>query len=315
MLAALFNSPLFGALADPTQPIPFNVRQIAVTLVGSYAEFFERSAYYLPHVLNFLFQSITLPELTRTASKSIYNLCDSCREFLTNELPAFITQFELFHSQEHADDFSKEKVLAAIGFVVQAVQEEHKKPDLLNTLLSFIQVDVKKAILVLDQGNVDAAKEIAILSLHCLAALGRSLQTPDEVSSPSPEVHEVWKSEKGLAVQQSILMIIQVCMQRFFEDGEIVDACLGVIKAGFTETIPNPFIFPPEVITDFIIQRGIQSSRIEAIVGIAGTFLCSAPVNNSRIVEALRLLEFVISLIEATNGWFFVSPFYYECLR
>lgn len=309
-LEQLFGSSLFSLLSDSQAQIPLKARRTAVNLIGSYADFFERHSDFLPAVLNYLFTTLSAPSLARNASKSICQLCSSCRDTLTGELTTFLYQYELFTNSPSADELAKERVICAISYVIQALPTEEEKEQPLAALLSFIQKDVEICLTLATQGQFDLGKDVALLVLRCLTNLGRGLQVPDDIPiNLDPDRNGerplcFWEQERGVIIQTRIVQMIQALVGALHEDPEVVDAACCVFKTGFTETSPGAFVFPPHVTTNFLLERASNSRRVETVIATAATMISSYSTDGamSIVPQARALLEMAFSLIEKYKG-------------
>lgn len=306
-LEHLFGSPLFTLLSDSQAHIPLKARRTAVNLIGSYADFFERHSDFLPAVLNYLFTTLSAPSLARNASKSISQLCLSCRDTLTGELSTFLYQYEVFMNSPSADDFAKERVICAISYVIQALPTEEEKEQPILMLLRLIQKNVATCLSLVQHGQFDVGKELALSVLHCLTNMGRGLQVPDdipiELDSEENGVRPLsfWEQEKGLIIQTQIVQIIQAIVVALKEDSEVVEAACCVFKTGFTESSPGAFVFPPYLTANFLLERAANCTRrVETIVTTAATMISSYSTEGavSIVPQARALLNMVVTLVE-----------------
>ncbi|KAL7267262.1 member of the karyopherin-beta, partial [Rhizina undulata] len=305
ILETLFGSELFILLADTKSDIPLKAKQTAVNIIGSYASFFERHPVYLPAVLNFLFISISTPTIARNASKSISSLCSSCRSTLVGELGTFLYQYEVFSASPKADDIAKERVLCAISYVVQALPTEEEKLEPVRKLLGFVESDIQACMSSLAQQRLDEAKDLALLSLRCLVAIGKGLQVPEDLpiiltNEEQMPVESLWKQGEGELAQKRIAEMVHIIVVNLQEDGEVVDAACGVFRTGFAESVPGPFVFPAEVVVDFLLARGYKGVRLETVLSTCSILVSSHSTNGSPEIrkEVVRLLNFVTELVE-----------------
>lgn len=260
-------------------------------------------------MLNYLFTTLSAPSLARNASKSIAQLCSSCRDTLTGELSTFLYQHEVFTNTPPADDLAKERVVCAISYVIQAVETEEEKERPVTILLGLIQKDVQICLSLVRQGQFDTGKDAALLVLRCLTSMGRGLQVPDDIpivleAEDGNSPPSFWEQEKGVLVQTQIVQMIQTLVVAMHEDPEVVDAACGVLKTGFTETSPGPFVFPPYVTTNFLLARVANSLRVETIVNTAATMISSYSTEGAKSIlpHASALLEMVVVLVEKFQG-------------
>jgi hypothetical protein len=84
----------------------------------------------------------------------------------------------------------------------------------------------------------------------------------------------------------------------FSNNAEVVDVICTILRAGFSEGEPGPFVFPPQLITELI--TGNWQSRIATVVNIASVFVSSLNVGlfKKHIEPTLRaLLPWVFNLL------------------
>ncbi|KAI9875175.1 MAG: hypothetical protein M1830_008787 [Pleopsidium flavum] len=254
-LERLFGSPLFMLLSNNEVTVPAKTRQTAVYALGHYTAFFERHTRYLAQALNFLFTGLQAPALAIAASKSISALCSSCRKALIGELGTFIQQYETFLAWPSADISSKEKVIGAIAAIVQAVPAEEEKIESLNRLLLFVEADLHSCLRLAGAGHLEDAQVIAYTTLRCLASMGKALQAPDDlpIDLDGDVSHVlVWNQGHGASIQARIVHCLEVISDIFRNDGEIVEAACDVLRTGYKETIPGPFVFTPQITINFV---------------------------------------------------------------
>ena len=68
LIQRVFRSSLFRDIADFSLDLPTQTRRTAIDLLGSYGEYIERHAEFLPDALRFLFASLETPGLANTVS-------------------------------------------------------------------------------------------------------------------------------------------------------------------------------------------------------------------------------------------------------
>ncbi|KAI9837466.1 MAG: hypothetical protein M1819_007114 [Sarea resinae] len=276
ILARVFGSAMFPSLSDPEAAIPAKARQTAVNMLGHYCSFFERHMEHLPSALNFLFTSLRSPALAVPASKSISSLCSSCRMSLTSELGAFLQQYGFFLAWPSADQFTKEKVIGAIAAIIEALPSEDAKAEPIQELLNFVEQDVSSCLTSLSNGDVEAGRNAGLTALGCLASMGKALQAPDDVPvdlDDSTARSTFWDLGTGLSIQERIVNDINTLTGALSWDGEVIEAACHVLRTGFKETTPGPFVFPARVTVDFVLKSGLNTPRVDFVLTTACVLL------------------------------------------
>ncbi len=306
ILARLFGSPIFKVLSDNDLSIPPKTKQTAVYMLGHYTAFFKRQTTFLPQALDFLFASLQSPALAGAASKSISVLCSSCRKTLVSELGTFLRQYESFLSWPNTDISTKERVIGAIAAIVQAIPSDEEKLQPMDRLLVFIEADVQSSITLARAGDSENTQSTALSALRCLSSVGKALQAPDDL--PIDLEHEepltsTWFHGFGESLQSRIVDCIKAITDVFHNDGEIIEAACDVLRTGYKETTPGPFVFAPEVTVHFVTRCTLITPRLDYVLNTACVFLTSHNSDTSATMTdaANALLIHALNLIRLLN--------------
>lgn len=295
-LNAIFFCPEFSRLCeDGGILVPDKARQTLVDMLGKYRSYFERSQTLLPRVLTFLFASLNVASCAPGASKSIAHLCNTCRNALKMELPAFITQFELFRIKPTATAQTMERVLEGIAAIIQTLPSDEEKSHFLERILKFFVEQADGARAEATQGLIDQALIRGHMVLRCLASIGKGLRT-DEVIDLNQERDEdpyslsFWNTGNGAMAQNLIMQCMRLLMTDFPFDTTIVEAACDVLKAGFTENT-GPFVFPPSLTVEFIKRVPLGTNGADMVMGTASAFLASHGSHPQKVgEEAIALI-------------------------
>ena len=312
VLYRVFSSPLFDRLSDSSNPIPPKTRHTAVQLVGRYTTFFERHTAILPSVLNFLFTSLKAPELALIASKSITSLCHSCRKSLTNQLNTFIDQYDQFLTWPTADWHTKERLLSAVAAIIQALDSDDAKVEPIMRLIGYVQADLQKTISSVRELNLNDASRSEEVSntysecasaLTCLSGIGKGLQAPDDVpidlDNEQPQ-SPFWTQGQGIRVHWVITETLKAVIDHLGLERDIVSAVGNVLKVGFAERSPGPFVLDPSTTAGFLTRCSPSSPYASSAVTTASAFITSHASDSSPRIdaEANSLLTFVYNVID-----------------
>ena len=285
ILANIFGSSLFMDIAKAEKEIPVQTRQTAVSVIDYYIEFIERHPQYLAPALNFLFESLQSPALTGVAAKSIYMLCSSCRKHLVPELDTFLQQYDLLQKWETAEANTKEKVIGAISALIQARAPEESKVVPLYRLLEYVGRDMQKCISSISLSRVEEAQNSGLCALRSLVSMGKALQSPDDIAidldAERPQT-SIWQQKPGVDLQAKVFEMVQTIMALMSWDGAIVEAACQVLRTGYTETLPGPFVFPPVVTEDFVSGKDSRrTARMDCVLNTAAAMISGRSINSS----------------------------------
>lgn len=315
ILEKVISSALFTTLSDPTCYVPPRTKQATLSFIGKYDEFFKTHTQYLPETLTFLFKALSIPSLAATASKSIQSLCSSCRQALTSELSVFVQQYTDLATTHSVDGIVKERIAGAIGAVIQALPAEDSKQMPLLGLLQTVEMDFQRSLQLRASGYGEDAEACGIETLRCIASIAKGLQAPSDVplelSERGPsEFNDFWISGPGSTTQNHIRTIIESLLNAYPQSGEILESACNIFRAGFTERVPNPFIFPAMTVVDFFVKSTPQTPRLVVVISTACSFVSAHGSHKTGIVDdALRrLCTWVLLLLQSLHGKsFFVS--------
>ncbi|KAH7000052.1 armadillo-type protein [Ilyonectria destructans] len=293
-LASVFTSPLFSALRPGEQAIPPRVRQTCVALIEHYTEYFERNLTHLPPALNLLFVVVGEHPLTSAAAKSILRLCSSCRNDLHPEVGAFLDEYQKLIVGERLDCGASEKILGGIASVIQAIPDPSQRYSACARLLSFIQADVQRSMELLQSppatpipcfagsgcsyaaSDEHPALHTALKALRCLASTGRGLQAPTEASVDLEGKRSSESSNPQLSgLQETIISSIVQLQGAFNTSGEIVEIICSVLRSGFSEVDPGPFVLPPQGVAQYLTTQTLGTPRVGLLVSTGCSFVSS----------------------------------------
>jgi hypothetical protein len=300
----LFDQPLLSAISG-NNSVPAITRRTAVELIAALDHFFLRNARFLPQVLPFLLTALAQPATAQSAAKSFASLCSECRKSLTGELASFFQMYEQFLTYQTAEEFTKSKVLEGIAAIVQALDTEEKQLGGVRQLFHYVAQDAMQAITVTKEGkDVEHGQVLALTTLKCLTTIGRSLQALDEdvVDLASEKDQSIfWLQGPGKEIQNQIINFVNYLTQVFPGNDEIIEAACNVLRTGFKETVPGPFVLPPSATIDFITKTTVQTPRLPYVLDTAccwlSSFKHSPPAGFAE--NAQRLLQHNIGIMQA----------------
>ena len=306
VLSKLFASSLFAEMSSESR-IPSKTRRTAVDMITKYNSFFERHTEYLPSVLDFLFESLKAPTMADIAAKAIFTICSSCRKLLIPELDAFLRQYETLLNWANIEASTKEKVTGAIAAIIQALPSEEEKMDPLSILLHSVETDVHRCVHLLSIGKAEEAQLDGLCALRCLFSMGKALQAPDEgiidLESEASQT-SVWAVGPGGSMQAKIVQLLETVTSLMQWDTDIMEAGCQVLRTGYKESAPGPFVFPIQVTTNFVTASGLRTPQLDCILNTAGAMLARYTLGSTNDFRDAASLFFVhlIGLIRSMDG-------------
>lgn len=322
-LAAVFSSPLFSVLRSAQKNIPARVRQTCLTLIEQYTEYFERNTHLLPTALSLLFNEVSEHSMAIPASKSIYRLCSSCRSHLYPQMDNLLAEYRNLATTASLDCISREKIIGALASIAQAIPGDNERYNACSGLLDFIQDDVRLSMKLVNATNnemplqqmeipcTDIAPEehiglhVGLRALRCLASMGKGLQSPPDfsidleaVAPPKVQTAEL------IQLQKRVIDIIVEVQNVYNGSSEVTELICSVLRSGFSETEPGPFVLTPEDIVRFLVGHSKDTPRIGIIVSMACSFISSLPPQMLGQYQKIlsEVLVWVIGLLKQLSG-------------
>lgn len=297
LVAQLLQSPLLEQLAHLEN---MHIRTTGVNFIGSYSVFFEEDAgkAYLFPALDYLFKSLSIASLSTTASRSVLKLCSSCRTYLSSSLSSFFDTYTNMSLYAILGNASHERTVLAISYVIQAVEDVETKAWYVNQLITLILGQLEKvndeyeqSKQLTDGPSKEAFQRIVSL-LKCLGNIGKGLQVPDDFQGqPAKEQVDAmtayWDADK-FSIRANLLQVMRIfTIDRldFRASVDICESCCGILKSGFSESVPGPFVFPINTVLEFIKAKhatGPVDCR-PALVDLSCCFVSSHSVGSSTI--------------------------------
>lgn len=306
-MGPVFQSSLFREIADFSQPIPAQARRTAVDMLGSYGLYIEKHPEFLPDTVSFLFAALEKGGLANVAAKSIASLCSACRANLTGHLSGFLEQYRRFLDSPTCETYTKEKVIGAIAAIIQALQPESAKAEPLLALLEYVHKDIASAKQHAANSDPEMTELVGVSALECLASIGKGLQVPDDVpvvlDAETPMgTGNFWATEPGQAVQQSIMNCFSV-LQVVGGYGEAVEAVCKVLRYGFTETEPGPFVLPASVTVSFVRECSVSTPQLDSVLATVCTLITQHSRDDSARIddEVAAICDAVIAFMQAVG--------------
>lgn len=305
-LSRLFGSSLFVDLVGPNS-IPPKTIQTAVTSITNYTAFFERHTQFLPPMLNFLFESLKASPVANVAAKAIYSTCWACRKSLVPELATFLHQYEILLTWDSLEATTKAKVMGAIAAIIQALPSDEVQVDPLTILLLFVEKDVQSFVSLVNEGQNEEAQSYGFCALRCLSYMGKAFQSPDDVAidlDAETRPSTVWGQPRGNLIQGKIIELIDKVTSLMRRNGDIMEAACHILRAGYKESAPGPFVLPIFVTERFVGSCDLQTARLDYVLDTAGALLSRHANSPTHTVSsaALTFLNHLLRLIRLMEG-------------
>lgn len=297
LISQLLQSSLLEQLSNLND---MHIKTTGVNFIGSYDAFFEESAGkpFLFPALDYLFKALSISKISTTASRSIQKLCSSCRGYLSNALPSFFDTYRNMSLYEILNNTSHERTVFAISFVIQAVSDIDVKAGYVNELITLILGQIEKVYADYEatppEAREEEFKKICSL-LKCLGNIGKGLQVPDEVEygERDDDINEIsftkqyWDADK-FGIRKKLLQAMKIFAierESFRTSVNVCENCCAILKSGFSENLPGPFVFPIDTVLEFIKAKYSigPSACYSSLIDLSCCFVSSYSVGSSSI--------------------------------
>ncbi|KAG4414230.1 hypothetical protein IFR04_012636 [Cadophora malorum] len=303
-LAKVFSPSLLSLIGDPNQQVPTRAMKSFLDLVIAYPDYFKHRPANLPAVLNIVFAATGSTALAKTASRSIMKLCSDCRTILLPELGAFLQHYGNIASNYSLDATVKEAVMEGIASIIQGLDSEEAKLAPLEQLLGYVQSDVEKCLQIANGSSSDelTALDLGVISLKCLSGMSKGIQAPEDkpvdLEKIAEPVSPFWTTGTGSRVQQRIYMMMDRVFDVLGNHGEIVEELCMILRHGFREEEPGPFVLCSRMAAQFLMKANSQTPRLGRLINTAG-FLVTTHKSTPDIQEILEsLLNWVSQILQ-----------------
>ncbi|KAF9430455.1 hypothetical protein BGZ94_006803 [Podila epigama] len=280
-LPRFFSDQIFGRLPST---IVCRARETALTLVGSYADWFKIHPTYLLPALNFVIPALQIPQMAPYAARALKSICDTCRESLVDAIDAFMNVFA--NVEATIDASIKGSVVYSIATVIQTLPTERSIQPMAGLLGDIFRcskecIEARRGAISGANINVDVAHAsigddldpvaaTMLRQLDLLLSCCKGLQSPyeDEIRTPDERIQVYQQtveerrkalSLEGLAVElaRSMEQVIQGAVLLWPHEIQIAEKTCQIIKTMMTAS-QFCLIYLPFTSLIRIIETGFQ---------------------------------------------------------
>lgn len=337
-LKQILSASVLELFVNPSTEIPTRAKRTFLDVIKAYSDFFIANTENLPAVLNIVFGATSNPALANLASHSISKLCSECRHVLLPHLGAFLQQYSSITAASSLDGVVREGVIEGIAALIQAIPDDEAKIVPLNQLLDFVEADVQICLQLILEARSQAvplqfpgtpsgsnfnptpntneiASAIGIVALKCLEGMAKGSQAPTDApvdleNDEKESTTSFWIDGNGVQTQQRIISIINRVFDALGRQGEIVEVTCQVLRKGFVESDPGPFVLSPETAAELFLKTNTQTPRLGYVIRTASLLIQAQKrsVDSNTILQVL--LNWVSQILHDLGGM--VLNFFFE---
>lgn len=313
-LAVVFQSDLFAKLQANRETMPAKTRQSCVALIEQYTEYFERNPTLLLSALELLFSFLGEKNITTTAAKAIFRLASSCRHRLYQRASLFLVEYNRINTQHHLACLPAEKVFGSLACLCQANPNMAEKYDLCNDMIQVLRQELHNSSTATAERNADLCCQDAVDDdpklhqalriLRCISSISKGFQVPSDGTvdvDGKPTAYNLVDSELS-RLQEKIVATLMDIQSVFSNSNEVTELICGILRSGFSETEPGPFVLPHVDVAHYLTRHTISTPRIALLVNTSCSFVSS--LRNSPVENTLSntILSWITGLLQQMDG-------------
>lgn len=315
-LATVFHSQLFTILQNDQIFVPIRTRQACLQLIELYTEYFERNPILLPTALELLFSTLGDRAMASAASKSILRLASSCRAHLHTEMDAFLKAYVQVVTLQQLDCATCERTIEALASVAQAIPNLAVRYSKYGQILEFMEIEMQICQRLASAQGGDGSQfsqlacpdtlpeerpslHIALRVLRCLTGMGKGVQALSENAIDLECEEQAGIPQDGVlpGIQRRIVTAIVELQKMFPTSSEITDQICHVLRTGFSETEPGPFVLPASEVAQYLTSHSLATPRVGLLINTACSFISSIRGKDNQHNILSAVLAWVIGLL------------------
>lgn len=277
-IQGLFDSSLYVDLTNLDIAIPSKLRKRVIRVLGEHVKVLGRNTARLLHAIDILLKCLALPDIMEVTALAISRLCDGNRNILVSRLDLFLDVSEQFFAYSGSEQDSRIYIARAVASIVEATSPSAQQGLATQRLLSMIERSYTTEVAIAD-GDPEAA---SLNALEQLVGIGKAFQQPedgpinlDEEKLHSSSASSYWTQSPGLHIQSQIVQFLLTLFTPFRASGTVLEAVCNVIKTGYRETNPGPFVFQPSITIDILTSIPPANNRLDVAISTAASFVSS----------------------------------------
>lgn len=316
VLTLVFQSDLFAKLEANREMMPAKTRQTCVALIDQYTEYFERNPVLLPNALELLFSFLEEKSTATTAAKAIFHLASSCRSLLYQRAALFLKEFNRINTQHHLACLPAEKILGGLACLSQANPNIIERYDLCNDMIQILRLELHNSSAAAAEGiselccqdAVDDEPKLhqALRVLRCITSISKGFQAPPDGAfdvDHNPPAYNL--TDPALSqLQEKIVATLMEIQSVFSQSTEVTEFICGILRSGFSETAPGPFVLPHADVAHYLTRHTISTPRIAMLVNTACSFVSSLRNSPTERHLSNTILTWITGLLRQMDGTF-----------
>lgn len=193
---------------------------------------------------------------------------------------------------------SRENIAGALAAIIQAVPSEPDRLAALSRLLVFVDRDyAARSQASIGLENAEHIREVKLATLNQLVAIGRSSQTPEDVTIDLDAQDDIASNTAWVSIHGAITQMLGNILRGSMYDGEIFETTCDVLRTGYKERSAGPFVFPPSVTVDLLTSSSPSNPRADVAIRTAAAYISSNNSKSDRIAAVMpQLLSWLCGL-------------------
>ncbi|KAJ2984209.1 hypothetical protein NQ176_g127 [Zarea fungicola] len=146
----------------------------------------------------------------------------------------------------------------------------------------------------------NASLHMALKVLRCLVGVGKGVQAPAENAIDLEHENQPVQLESAILpdIQRRIVSIIVELQKMFPDSAEITEQICNVLRTGFSEREPGPFVLPSAEVAQYFASHTLSTPRVGLFISTACSFINSIGDKDNQNIIFSVVLGWVIGLLK-----------------
>jgi hypothetical protein len=237
--------------------------RFSIKFLGEINFFYKKSdSAYLNSVIDYLFTCLkSYPTLRLIISKTIMDICDSCRTQLVSSISSFEPILAEVIANATIDTYTREKVVHSVSCIIQSMPDPGAQENYTYNILDIIEKTSQPYLEKAANQQLDERELQYVISLlTCIQEIAKGLQLPDYFEEENEELYNEFKEFwvlNNARIQSKLHHMIRLFaldIEPLSKNSEIAERAILIYKIGLLENF-GPFAFSYTDVLEFAVSK------------------------------------------------------------
>ncbi|ONH67317.1 Transportin-3 [Cyberlindnera fabianii] len=228
-------------------------------------EFFykKRDQKYVNAVVEYLFTCLKrYPSLELLISRTIMNICDSCRDKLVTSIPLLEPMLLEVVNNPSINSYTREKFINSMGCIIQSMPDPSSQEAYIYNLLVMIENTSQPYLQKAAQNQLTGDELANVNTLFALILeLTKGVATPDDMyldhETEFASLMQYWRSGNSTRIHHKVMDLLKVFTldtDMLAYDNDLTRTAVSILQTGLLEDF-GPFALPYNSIMEYAMQK------------------------------------------------------------